>query len=181
MFKATKSTVTAMAVIAAAVAATVAPASARPFNLNAHGTIVLQPPPSGQATTRSRPSPPVNPCSGVCSGRGESSLSDSSWQQIERDAAVAQLVAQPASPAAPRRAAVVAPCIPIPRGVCLPSASVQPRGASVHSVRPAAPSAPQGLKWDDAAIVGGGTLLLLGGGGAAAVVSRRRQHRAAAS
>jgi hypothetical protein len=181
MFKATKPILTAMAVLVAAIAATVAPASARPFNLNAHGTIVLQPPPSGQATTHSRTSPPVNPCSGVCSRHGHGSPSNNSWQQIERDAAVAQPVAQPASPAAPRRAARVAPCILIPRGVCRPSASVQPRGTSVHSVRPAANSSPQGLKWDDAAIVGGGMLLLLGGGGAAAVVSRRRQHRAAAS
>ncbi|HEX4011554.1 MAG TPA: hypothetical protein VHX62_16150 [Solirubrobacteraceae bacterium] len=137
MFKTTKPILTALAVIAAVVAANVAPASARPFDLNARGTIVLVTPPSGQATTYST--------------------------------------------IASSRAARVAPCIPIPRGVCLASASVRPRGASVHSARPAAPSSPQGLQWDDAAIVGGGMLVLLAGGAAVAVAGRRRQNRAAAS
>jgi hypothetical protein len=181
MFKTAKSTLTALAIIAAVLAASVAPASARPFSPNAQGTLVLQPPASGHATAYSSIPAPVNPCSRVCPAHRYSSPSVGSWQQIERDAAVAQLVAQPAPPAAPRHAARVVPCIPIPRGVCLRSANVQPRGASVHSLRPAAPSAPQRLKWDDAVIVGGAMLLLLGAGGAATVISRRRQHRAAAS
>lgn len=163
MFKATKRTLTALALLAAASSPSAAYAS-----FDQH-----PPASSTRAATHPRASPVFKPCSGLCTGLGYGSLRGDSWQEIEKVVALSQTT----SPSAPGPAAGVARCIPIPRGVCLPSASVQAHAANVVFVRPAAPSSHQ---WHDAAIVALGMLLLLGAC-TAAIFTRRRHHRATAS
>ena len=116
MFKATKRTLTALALLAAASSPSAAYAT---FD---------QPPPASatQAATHPRASPAVNPCSGFCTGLGYGSLRGDSWQEIEKVVALSQTI--PPSAAGP--AAGVARCIPIPRGVCLPSASARAHWSS---------------------------------------------------
>lgn len=167
MFKATKRTLTALALVAAAISPSAAHAT-----LDQHPTTA-----STRPTTHPRASPAVNPCSGSCTGPAYGSPRGTSWQQAEKVAALRQTI----SPTAPGPASGVARCIPIPRGVCLASASVQAHPASVASVRPTAPPSPKGLQWDNAAILAAGMLLLLSGACTAAIFTRRRHHRATAS
>ena len=80
MFKATKRTLTALALLAAASSPSAA-----------YATFDQHPPaPSTQAPTHPRASPAVNPCSAPCTGLGYGSPSGSSWQQIEHAAASAR-------------------------------------------------------------------------------------------
>jgi hypothetical protein len=165
MFKATKRTLTALVLLAAASSPSAADA-----------TFDQHPPASStRATTHPRASPAVNPCSGSCTGLAYGSPRGTSWQQAERVAALAQTI----SPSAHERAGVPR-CIPIPRGTCLQSASAQARPASVVPARPSATSSQKGLRWDNAAIAVAGILLLLSGACTAAIFTRRRHHRATA-
>jgi hypothetical protein len=167
MFKATKRTFIALILLAAASSPSAA-----------YATFDQQPPASStRATTHPRASPAVNPCSGSCTGLAYGSPRGTSWQQAVQVAALRQTI----SPTADERAAVVARCVPIPRGVCLPSARVQAHPAGVASAHPIAASSQKGLQWDDATIVGTGTLLVLSGACTAAIFTRRRNHRATAS
>jgi hypothetical protein len=163
MFKATKRTLTALALLAAA-----SSPSAAYARFDQH-----PPASSTRATTHPRASPALHPCSGLCTGLGYGSLRGDSWQEIEKVVALRQTI----PPSAPGATVGVARCIHIARGVCLPSASARAEPASVVSVRPAAPSSHQ---WHDAAIVAVGMLLLLGAC-TTVIFTRRRNHRATAS
>jgi hypothetical protein len=161
---------------ALALATTAAPVSARVFDLDAQGSIV-PPASSTQSITHPSTSPTVNPCSEVCSGLSSGSPRGTSWQQTEKDAALAQARRQTISPSS----LAVTHSVPFcPRvGRCVSSTNVPAHNASFDSVRPTGASANQGFQWDDAGIGAGGILLLLIAGGAAAVVGRRRSNHAA--
>lgn len=164
MFKATRCTLTALALLAAASSPSAA-----------YATFDQHPPvPSTRGSTHPRASPDVGPCSGSCTGLAYGSPRGTSWEQAVRVAALRQTI----SPSAPGPATAVARCMPIPRGVCLPSASVQAHLPGVAYVRAATPPSQKGLQWDDPAIVATGMLLLLGVACTAAIFTRRRHHRA---
>ncbi len=94
MFKATKRTLTALALVAAAISPSAAHAT-----LDQHPTTA-----STRPTTHPRASPAVNPCSGSCTGPAYGSPRGTSWQQAEKVAPLRQTI----SPTAPGPASGVA-------------------------------------------------------------------------